>query len=81
VDVIRVLCKRQIFSPGKDGESGVLPAQPDAMTWVKAVLSRSTFGSGYAQQPFRSDDVVTRGQACALMAALTDKDTAAMQKP
>ena len=76
VDVIRVLQQRRTMSPVKESEAGMVPAQEKPMDWVKEVLARSMFGSGYARQEFQPDDLVTRGEACALIAAITDKAAA-----
>ncbi len=72
VAVIGAVQQRRTMSPVKEGESSVPPAPSEPMGWVREALARSMFGTRYAQQPLEAGAVVTRGQACALIAALTD---------
>ena len=72
VDVIWALQHRRAQSPVAEGEEPIIPVQSDPMVWLKQALGCSTFGAGYAQESFQPDTVVTRGQACALIAAITD---------
>lgn len=80
VGVIRVLQKRRMTSPGTEGKPELLALQQDPMRWAQEVFAGSEFGRGYARQQFQAAEPVTRGQASALIAALTDK-SAASPKP
>jgi len=76
VDVIHAASQRKMVSPSKGRELAVNPPEGDPMSWVKNVLSQSTFGSPYSQEQFQPDQPVTRGEACALIAAMTDREAA-----
>jgi hypothetical protein len=71
-DVVSALEHRRIESPASEGEAAGVSEQRDAEAWVKSVLARSMFGAAYAKRSFRPDAAITRGQACALIASLTD---------
>jgi hypothetical protein len=70
---IQILQTRGIASPAQDGGAAVVAAVPDPVAWAKTEFSHSTFGTGYAGRQFGPDSPVTRGAACALIAALMDQ--------
>jgi hypothetical protein len=76
VDVIRAASQRQVDSLSKGSELALNPEVGDPMSFVKNVLSQSMFGSPYSQAQFQADQPVTRGEACALIAAMTDREAA-----
>ncbi len=55
-----------IWKPHNEASTG------DPSSWIKSVLQRSMFGAPYAGRDFPAGALVTRGEACALVASLSD---------
>ncbi|MFZ0319615.1 MAG: hypothetical protein WAL56_10855 [Candidatus Sulfotelmatobacter sp.] len=73
IGVIHALQTRLQQAPSTEGEAvPVVPIQ-DPAAWANEVLSGSMFGTAYAEKGFDINQPMTRGQAAALIAALTDK--------
>jgi hypothetical protein len=73
IGVIHALQTRLQQAPSAEGEAlPVVPIQ-DPAAWANEVLSGSMFGTAYAEEGFDINQPMTRGQAAALIAALTDK--------
>jgi hypothetical protein len=73
IEIIRALQDHRLKAPSS--EVNKVPSIPidDPASWAKNVLSNSTFGRAYADHGFDVNQPMTRGQAAALIASLTDK--------
>lgn len=67
---------KQPKSLGSNKEVAIPPPGIDSnpVSWGRQVLSQSEFGKAFAERQFLPEDIVSRGEASALLAALTDSN-------
>ena len=74
IEVIHALQHHHQEAPGAGGDAIPLAPIRDPAAWAKTILSRSMFGRSYAERGFDVNQLMTRGQAVALIAALNYND-------